>query len=97
MNFPCTNCGACCRRAHLVKDFNYSNKIKGGCIYLTENLCEIYDNRPLICNMAEVKKVIFPNISQKEYYRISGAICNELIKKDEMDSKYLVDLKQFED
>ena len=97
MDFPCTKCGACCRRAHLVKDFKYSNKIKGGCIYLNENLCKIYDSRPLICNMAEVKNLIFPNISQKEYYRISGEICNDLIKKDSMDSKYLIDINKFKD
>lgn len=97
MIFPCTKCGACCRRAHLIQPFRYGDRIHGGCIMLNENTCDIYKDRPLICNIQKMKDLLFPDLTEKEHYKNNAIICNKWIKKDGMDNKYLIDMKQFED
>ena|SRR3989304_9938126 len=96
MAFPCTKCGACCKRAHLIDTFEYADKEKGGCKMLVGSICSIYNFRPLICNINEVKDLLLPGLSYKDYYKIAANVCNELIEKDKIDKKYLINLKQFE-
>ena len=97
MVFPCTKCGACCKRAHLIENFQYVDYKNTGCKKLNDNKCSIYLNRPFICNMEKVRNLLFSNIKLKEYYKISAIICNKLMQEDKMDESYLIDLKQFED
>ena len=59
MTFPCTKCGACCRRAHLVTPFKYGDRVNGGCTFLLkDNTCEVYDKRPLVCSVKGTRYVI---------------------------------------
>ena len=98
MIFPCTKCGACCRRAHLVQPFLWGDCIHGGCIMLSaDNLCEVYKSRPLICNIEKSKELLYPDKDMSKHYKDSAEICNRFIKEDGMDEKYLIDMKQFED
>ena len=79
MDFPCTKCGACCRRVR--------------CEMLCDNLCMVYDKRPLICNIDDAVSLLYPDKDINEYYRESAIACNIMIKEDRMDKKYLIDIK----
>ena len=52
--WQCTKCGACCRYAG---DLNWDHdRGDGACKHLTdENLCEVYEDRPLICRTGIVE------------------------------------------
>ncbi len=60
------------------------------------NICSIYPDRPLICNIDRMKQSLSPDTTQKEYYKENALICNSMIEKDRMDKKYLIDMSQFE-
>ena len=57
----------------------------GSCKYLDkDNLCRIYDHRPLVCNVAEAYKLFFRyRMSEDEYYDLQSKACawlkNEVI------------------
>jgi len=46
--WKCRECGDCCRLAFLLFPKELLKK-NGECIYLKNNKCEIYDNRPNVC------------------------------------------------
>lgn len=62
MSFPCTSCGACCRRlwmmpAAVLKEQGLQTNEHGHCTHLTaDNLCSIYVTRPKICRVDELLK-----------------------------------------
>jgi uncharacterized protein len=89
--FPCTNCGACCRsitNAEHLKDFDLGN---GQCIYLEDNQCSIYKNRPLLCRIDEAyEKVFYQWYSKEEYYQLNAMACNELQVKAGLPESYRV-------
>lgn len=82
LSFPCDCCGLCCR--NLDKSDIYVNMHNGDgiCFYLnTEtNLCTIYDNRPLKCNIIESYNLFSDSYSMDEYIRLNIEICNKLKK-----------------
>lgn len=96
MNFPCTKCGACCRRSYLLPFFIYTDIKTGICSKLENNLCSIYYQRPDICNINKINVLSFKGTLQ-EYYKVSAVMCNKFIKEDKMDKTYLINLHQFKD
>jgi Fe-S-cluster containining protein len=100
MNFQCTECGACCRRAYKL---GMPVKKDGSCIYLNdENRCDIYETRPAICsvdktyNAAKKQGLVSPNLTRKEFYIINNKECNRMIIKDKLNKKYLIDLEKYD-
>lgn len=91
ISFNCTSCGACCNRAWAVEDFPLPIREDGSCSMLTEdNKCSIYDTRPPVCIVSKMyKKHKTKGISRKQYYKINNELCNEFIKEDGLDKKYL--------
>jgi len=82
MKFNCDCCGLCCRnvgKTFLQIDLDRGD---GVCKNLTEkNLCRIYKNRPLICNVdAYWEKFLSSIISREEFYKINYKVCEELKK-----------------
>ena len=60
----CSGCTACCRSEKIpIQDFEdhskwettienghrYLKRVKGECVYLTENGCSTYENQPFVC------------------------------------------------
>ncbi len=104
-NFPCTQCGVCCKQVgkvlqtnfqdpltnFLLSKFPYKAKEDGSCEMLKDNLCTVYDDRPLICNITLVAKAKGRDVT--EYYREQAAYCNELITREGLDPKYFVDIE----
>ena len=65
-DFPCDQCGACCR----VID----------CSFLTaDNKCSIYEKRPFICNTKKMfDEVYSKSMSKAMYFKQSEVACNKL-------------------
>jgi len=97
VNFPCSKCGACCRRAG-----NWSNgivpvKADGSCGHLLpDDTCGIYDERPVVCNVTRGYVELFSGggLTEKEFFRLNSMVCNEMIRADGLDSKFLIDLEK---
>lgn len=57
--------------------------------------CSVYDNRPLVCDVAKLyeqkidKKTVMP-ISKEHFFKINATECNKLIKKAQLDERFLV-------
>lgn len=80
MNFNCKQCGQCCRnigKTGLLKEFENE---KGECIHLTEdNRCDIYENRPDICNVSKMYELYFyQSMTLEEYINHNYNICQLL-------------------
>lgn len=94
--FPCTKCGACCRSIEhidFLKDYNQN----GVCIHLQNNECSIYETRPLLCRIDEAYEQFFSKqMTKKEYYILNALFCNELQERKNIDEKYRIDIKQFD-
>jgi hypothetical protein len=60
--FECSKCGACCRKIN--------------CSYITDdNLCSIYETRPLMCNIEKGHQVFFPHMTKEHYYSENKRMC----------------------
>ncbi len=58
----------------------------GICKYFdfSSNLCTIYKERPLICNVDQMYRVYFKDkMSKEEYYNLNSEACNQLKKEQE--------------
>ena len=111
-DFPCTQCGECCKHIGLsfnpdslaykkaptvIKDlidsFPYKINPDNSCSMLTsDNLCSVYDERPIICNIKMGGFLL--RIDQKTWYKTLADQCNTLITNAGLDPKYLVNLEQ---
>lgn len=77
--FDCIKCGKCCRS--LKNNIIYSDLDRGDgvCKYLKDNLCSIYDNRPLLCRVDDCYNLFFKDkYTKEEFYKLNKIICNTL-------------------
>lgn len=79
--FNCEQCGACCRnvgKTELGKQLALPNGI---CKYLNQktNLCTIYKDRPIFCNIDEYyKKYLYKIISLDMFYKLNKQQCKQI-------------------
>ena len=52
----------------------------------------IYESRPLVCRVDEMKAVLFPETSMEQWYEANAAMCNKLIEEQDLDDKFLVQI-----
>jgi Fe-S-cluster containining protein len=53
----------------------------GVCRYLKNNLCEIYDERPMICNVEEMYHLVFKDtMTESEFIAENLKVCCGLAK-----------------
>lgn len=83
MKFPCSKCGACCRK--IGKIYPELEGPSGACIYLSEdNLCSIYPDRPLLCNVDKYyDEFLKDKMSREEFYNLNLAACKKLQEEDD--------------
>lgn len=97
--FPCSGCGACCRRAQSIiesaqaaspgLEFPYGFTESGACEMLgDDNKCKVYDTRPYICSIDQIAETM--GFDKLTLYRANAAICNTWIEEDEMDESFKV-------
>tara|TARA_R100000458_G_C8088808_1_gene120418 strand:- start:85 stop:420 length:336 start_codon:yes stop_codon:yes gene_type:complete len=104
IDFPCTQCGQCCRQIgsilansssfptviqDLINRFPYQVNQDGSCSKLnSDNLCSVYDNRPIMCNIKLMGQLLHQNTP--DWHKLQAKYCNEMIKAAKLDPKYLV-------
>lgn len=81
--FPCSQCGACCRNLHLSALYAELDRGDGTCRYLKDNLCSIYQDRPLLCRVEESYDALFCGVMDREsYFRLNLESCVKLQNKE---------------
>lgn len=88
MSFPCSGCGACCRRIGWMDEQELAKHglvadATGACVnLLPDNSCEIYEDRPDICRVnVQAKKA---DVDVDTFYRENIRLCNEWMDEDGM-------------
>lgn len=88
--FPCTKCGACCKSIEGIDFLKEYNK-DGICTQLVNNICNIYEERPLLCRIDEAyDHIFFEYMSKEEYYQSNAKACNILQEKKGISESYRV-------
>lgn len=75
MSFPCTGCGACCRSITGIPELAKWLQADGSCMHLVGVRCAIYENRPKVCRVDEMRPEV---INQAEWYRRNEDACERL-------------------
>ncbi|MEW9124500.1 MAG: YkgJ family cysteine cluster protein [Thermotaleaceae bacterium] len=80
-SYTCKKCGSCCRS--LFRNTLYADLDRGDgtCIHFQEsnNLCTIYEERPMICRIDEMYERFFKRrFSKQEYYELNQNACKKL-------------------
>lgn len=77
--FKCNKCGLCCRNLNKSNIYDFLNRGDGVCKYLKENICSIYENRPIVCRVDDCYEIFFKKIySRDEYYKLNYEGCMQL-------------------
>ncbi len=95
MVFPCIKCGLCCKMLQHIPILSEYDNGNGVCRYLENNLCSIYENRPLICNTDEMYRSYFREImTEKEFVTINMEACIQITEhfNDESLKKEITEL-----
>lgn len=80
--FQCDKCGMCCRNLDKNELYKELDRGDGVCRHLTGNLCNIYEQRPLLCRVDESYKKLFRGrMSLEEYYELNYSACRVLKKQ----------------
>ena len=77
----CDKCGICCKNLKLSDVYINLHNGDGICRYLDleTNLCTIYENRPILCNLIESYNKYFSEIyTEEEFYRSNFEVCEKL-------------------
>lgn len=81
--FNCDKCGECCRHIKGIPLYKDLDRGDGVCKYLHENLCSIYEERPLKCRVDDCYELFFKmQMTKEEFYQINYRICKQLKNKE---------------
>lgn len=79
--FVCDKCGLCCRKITDNPVYMELDRGDGICRFFDEhsNLCTIYEDRPLLCNVSKTYEQIFRGIISKDVYeKLNRESCRKL-------------------
>ena len=80
--FLCDQCGKCCEKVYTSEMYRYLADDTGRCKYLKDNLCSIYENRPLICRVDEMYELFYKEVmTLEEFYTLNYKACDVLKSK----------------
>ena len=102
ISYPCTGCGACCRRVDQVAQaipaasdpasplfFPYRWNEAGRCENLTEdNKCAVYASRPLLCDTDRL--IAYFGLDKEEAYAISIRTCNAMMDEEDLPQEFRI-------
>lgn len=74
----CDKCGLCCKSLNLNPIYEDLHNGDGICKYLnlSTNFCNIYESRPIMCNIELAYNIYFSNLySKKEFYKLNSDMC----------------------
>jgi len=80
MIFVCDKCGLCCKHIDRVPQLSEFDDGTRQCIHLTtNNLCDIYECRPDICNLEKMYKTVYSKyLTKEEYAQLNLEGCKKL-------------------
>ena len=79
MMFECDKCGECCTNLKYSSLYADLDRGDGTCKYLKDNLCSIYEQRPVICRVDESYDIFFrARMTKADYYRLNYQCCDKL-------------------
>ncbi|EGR0489765.1 YkgJ family cysteine cluster protein [Vibrio fluvialis] len=79
--FPCDACGQCCRNVDLSEETRFLDRGDGTCsnFNTSTNLCDIYDERPLVCRVEEYYNQNLSHMySWENFIEINLVVCAQL-------------------
>lgn len=82
--FKCDKCGLCCQNLNKSDYFTDLDDGTGTCIFFDKktNLCRVYNERPLKCNVDLLYSIVFRKyMSQEDYYYYNYLMCQRLKKE----------------
>ncbi len=104
LEFPCTSCNACCSHVdkaiqnaknsnHPVwkesgESFPYEYDSNGKCEKLIDGKCSVYEERPLLCNVNKLGKLLGFDLNLWHY--MIAQSCNQLIDQDNLPKEYKI-------
>src|SRR5690606_1078345 len=80
-NFPCSQCGECCRRVHLLAETSSLDRGDGTCRHFDDDLkhCRIYQRRPDICRVDRQYELHYRSVTTWEsFVEMNQAACKAL-------------------
>jgi Fe-S-cluster containining protein len=81
MIFPCIQCGLCCREIGNTPALAEFNRGDGVCCHLKNKLCDIYEQRPVICNVQIMYDSFFCTVmDEKTFIQKNLNACIKLAK-----------------
>jgi uncharacterized protein len=91
-DFPCTECGICCKNINLIPELSQYDLGNGTCQYLGIDLrCTAFELRPYICQSKAIYiKQYHDKIAYKDFMYLSAKVCTTLQKAWGIDEKYRV-------
>jgi Fe-S-cluster containining protein len=82
VTFPCIKCGLCCRALKNVSAATEYNRGDGVCKYLDGNLCSVYTERPLLCNVEGMYQAYFKDsMDEDTFFKMNLNACIEIAKR----------------
>ena len=80
--FECAMCGKCCQNLHYSDIYADLDRGDVVCKFLQNNLCSIYEIRPLKCRIDDSYELIFKGkISKEVYYKLNYEVCEKMKKE----------------
>lgn len=82
--FKCDCCGICCRNIRNIEMLAGFDDGTGVCRYLgrENNLCMIYDSRPVVCNVDAMYELFFrEEMTREEFYCVNYSACEKLKRR----------------
>ena len=79
--FQCDCCGLCCMNVDKTEVVAGLDRGDGVCKFFNSStkLCEIYNSRPVICNVDKCYELIYKHtMSKEEYYDLNYKACKIL-------------------
>lgn len=73
--FPCDKCGECCKNLRYSNLYSDLDRGDGICKYLENNLCLIYNERPILCRIDEGYELVKEKMTLEEYYQLNEKAC----------------------
>lgn len=78
--------------------FPYTWDEDGCCVMLKNNLCSVYEDRPLLCNVKQLSNLIAleANTDLNSVYALAADACNNFISAYNLDPSFMIDASQFQ-
>ena len=82
--FKCDKCGLCCSNVGSYPLYSDLDRGDGKCRHFDDktNLCTIYENRPIKCNVDKFYELYYSEkMSKEEFYNLNYEACKKLKSK----------------